>query len=129
MIPYADFLYFGVLLYVLLPTLLLRAAFGFSRTWVMLVTFALLIVHHGGNLFSPPMSAAPGSVWLPERMDPGATELLSVAVYAVFQWLTATGFLRLRALTARSWPYYAALFLALLPLLITKLLPSLAPGS
>ena len=31
MIPYADFLYFGILLYIALPTLLIRRLLGFSR--------------------------------------------------------------------------------------------------
>ena len=31
MIPYADFLYFGILLYIALPTLLIRRWLGFSR--------------------------------------------------------------------------------------------------
>ena len=31
MIPYADFLYFGILLYIAVPTLLIRRWLGFSR--------------------------------------------------------------------------------------------------
>ena len=35
MIPYADFLYFGILLYIALPTLLIRRLLGFCRAWVL----------------------------------------------------------------------------------------------
>ena len=47
MIPYADFLYFGILLYIALPTLLIRRWLGFSRAWVLLATAAMLIVQYG----------------------------------------------------------------------------------
>ena len=47
MIPYADFLYFGILLYIALPTLLIRRWLGFSRTWVLLATAAMLLVQYG----------------------------------------------------------------------------------
>ena len=47
MIPYADFLYFGILLYIAVPTLLVRRLVGFSRAWVMLfATSAMLIVQY-----------------------------------------------------------------------------------
>ena len=47
MIPYSDFLYFGILLYLALPTLLIRRWLGFSRVWVLLTTAAMLIVQYG----------------------------------------------------------------------------------
>jgi len=47
MIPYADFLYFGILLYVAVPTLLIRRLVGFSRAWVMIATAAMLVVQYG----------------------------------------------------------------------------------
>ena len=47
MIPYADFLYFGILLYIALPTLLIRRWLGFSRAWVLLATAAMLLVQYG----------------------------------------------------------------------------------
>ncbi len=47
MIPYADFLYFGILLYIVVPTLLIRRWLGFSRAWVLLATAAMLIVQYG----------------------------------------------------------------------------------
>ena len=42
MIPYADFLYFGILLYIAVPTLLIRRWLGFSRAWVLFATAAML---------------------------------------------------------------------------------------
>ena len=47
MIPYADFFYFGILLYIAVPTLLIRRLVGFSRNWVLLATAAMLIIQYG----------------------------------------------------------------------------------
>ena len=60
MIPYADFLYFGILLYIALPTLLIRRLFGFSRAWVLLATAAMLIVQYGTIVHLVPVIAPEG---------------------------------------------------------------------
>jgi membrane protein involved in D-alanine export len=113
MIPYAGFLYFGVLLYVVVPTVLLGVAGRASRRWILIATLVMLAVQYDGRL----------------RIEPGTEirELWIVAVYAVFQWAVALGFLRLRARGRRRWLFYAALLLALLPLCIAKYVPLVAP--
>ena len=64
MIPYSDFLYFGILLYMALPTLLIRRWLGFSRTWVLLTTAAMLIVQYGTIAHLLPVTL-PGSLGAP----------------------------------------------------------------
>ena len=61
MIPYADFLYFGILLYIALPTLLIRRWLGFSRAWVLLATAAMLIVQYGTIAHLLPVTAPEGA--------------------------------------------------------------------
>ena len=61
MIPYADFLYFGILLYLAVPTLLIRRWLGFSRAWVLLATAAMLIVQYGTIAHLLPVSALEGA--------------------------------------------------------------------
>ena len=114
MIPYADFLYFGVLLYVVVPTLILGLAGHVSRGWILIATLAMLAVQYGGSL----------------RIEPGTEirEIWIVAGYALFEWAVVLGFLRLRARARRRWPFYGALFLALLPLLVAKYVPLVTPA-
>lgn len=113
MIPYADFLYFGVLLYVVVPTLALGLVGRASRRWILLATLGMLAVQYGGTL----------------RIEPGTEirEIWIVAGYALFEWMVARAFLQLRA-RGRRWPFRAALFLALLPIAIAKYAPLAAPS-
>jgi membrane protein involved in D-alanine export len=112
--PYADFLYFGLLLYVVLPTILVRLAGRFVRGWFVLATVLVFAVQYSGaTVLVPPVAVR--ELWL-------------VAGYALFQWLVAAVFLRLRGLNSRP-VYYLALSLGLLPLLTAKFLPLVAPGS
>ena len=113
--PYADFTYFGLLLYPLVPTLLLGLAGRLSRYWILLATLVVLVVQYSGvvQLWS---DAAIAEIWL-------------VLGYALAQWLIAEGFIWLRARTNRRWWFYLAVALALLPLVLVKLLPVVAPAS
>lgn len=113
MIPYADFLYFGVLLYVAVPALLLGVAGLCSWRGVILVASVAML--------------------LPSYLDvrevlPGVEirEVWVVAGYALFQWGVGVGFLCLRRWTARRWPFHFAVALALLPLIAVKYVPGTA---
>jgi membrane protein involved in D-alanine export len=112
MTPYADFLYFGILLiYILGPTLVVRAAFGFSTTWILIATLGMLVVQY----FGPNGSIGDiRAIWI-------------VLAYAIYEWLTAFWFLRIRAKRASRPVYYGALSLTLLPLVVSKFLPLLSP--
>lgn len=113
MIPYASFLYFGVLLYVAVPAVLLGLAGRNLRPWILAATVGMLLVQYGGIL----------------RIEPGVEvrEFWLVAAYALFEWVVAVGFLRLRARADRRWVFYAAVALALLPMVAGKYVPILAP--
>src|SRR5689334_9181295 len=114
MTPYADFSYFGLLLYPLIPTVLLGLGGRLSRYWILLATLLVLAVQYSG-VIQVGGSAAVRELWL-------------VLGYTLIQWLVAAAFIRLRARGRRRWAFYGALALGLLPLVAVKLLPLLAPG-
>src|SRR5581483_5103403 len=93
MVPFADFLYFGVALYVVLPTLLVGLTGRFTRLWMLLATLLMLAVQYGGTV---PVGA--GLV---------VRESWLAAGYAAFQGLVAAAFLRLRGGVKGRWPYHA----------------------
>src|SRR5262249_22040658 len=133
MTPYADFLYFGILLYVAVPTLLIRRWLGFSRAWVLLASAAMLIVQYGTIAHLLPLTApegvgATGGSEVSSRLAE-VRELYRVLVCGLFQSAVARGSLFLRARTAWYWPYPAALLLTLLPLAAARFLPLAIPGS
>jgi len=114
--PYTNFLYFGVLLYVAVPTIV-HGLFGQLRSWsrglIILATIFMLVIQY----------ATPQTVW------PG-TEVLSlwlVIGYAVTQWIVARGFLVLRQRAKNRWRFYAAVLAGLAPLIIAKYIPVFVP--
>ena len=113
MIPYADFLYFGVLLYVVVPTLVLGLCGRASGRWILIATAAMLVVQYGGSIH---ISAGieVREIWL-------------VAGYALLQWAVALGFLQSRGRTSRRAPFYAAILLSVSPLAVAKYVPLVAP--
>lgn len=113
MIPYASFLYFGVLAYVVVPAVLLAFVGGGSRLWILLATAGMLVVQYGGIL----------------QIEPGLAvrELWIVASFALFEWAVAAGFLRLRARGDRRCIFYGALLLAVLPMAAGKYVPAFVP--
>jgi len=113
--PYANFLYFGILLYPVVPTVLLGLAGRISWRWILLVTLAVLVVQYSETL-QIAQSVAIREIWV-------------VAGYTLIEWLIARGLLWVRGQTSRRLPCYVALGLALLPLLAAKFLPLLMPGS
>ena len=114
MIPYADFLYFGVLLYLALPTLVIRRLFGFSRAWIWLATAAMLVVQYATIAHLLPVTppegvgvagGSPGSGGLAEVRD-----IWVVIACGLFQWVVAQTFLWMRTHTSgRYWPFPSAI--------------------
>jgi membrane protein involved in D-alanine export len=133
MIPYADFLYFGILLYIALPTVLLRRSIGFSRGWVLLATAAMLIVQYATTLHLLPVPASVGdwgtggSAVSSRLME--VRDLWVVMACGLFQLGVARAFLRMRTRTSWYWPFPAALLLTLLPLVGARFLPLAIPGA
>jgi membrane protein involved in D-alanine export len=133
MIPYADFLYFGILLYIALPTLLIRRLLGFSRAWVLLATAIMLLVQFGTITHLVPVVAPEGVGGT--GVSPLSGGLVTVRVLwlvmacGLFQWIVAHGFLWLKTRTPWYWPYPTALLLSLLPLMAARFLPLAVPGT
>lgn len=132
MIPYADFLYFGVLLYIALPTLVIRRLAGFSRAWVLLATGAMLIVQYATVVHLLPVAVpaiiGEGSGHETSVALSGIRQVWVVLACGLFQWALARGFLWLRTRTDWYWPFPAAIALALLPLVAARFLPLAVPG-
>ncbi|MBM3124384.1 MAG: D-alanyl-lipoteichoic acid biosynthesis protein DltB [Chloroflexi bacterium] len=112
MIPFTDFLYFGISLYALVPALfagLFRRAW---KTWLLVATCVMLVVQYSQ------------SRWI---LGTEVPEILLLIAYAVLQWLITYSFL----IAHRKQPgrpiYYSALALNLLPLITAKFLPLYLP--
>jgi membrane protein involved in D-alanine export len=122
--PYADFLYFGVLLYVAVPSVLygiagsLAGRLRLSRVWIVAATALMLVIQ-----YSTPQTLWPGAPdWMTSR------EIWLVAGYGLAQWGIARAFLAIRQ-RAKSRPaLYTALVLALAPLVAVKFVPLFTPS-
>jgi membrane protein involved in D-alanine export len=113
MTPYADFLYFGLLLYPVIPTMILGLLGRINWRWILLVTVVVLVVQFGDTLNVLPKTAV--------------LELWLVVAYAAFQWIVSTGFLFIRKRAKNRVVYYTAILLALVPLALAKFVPLIAP--
>ena len=109
MIPYADFTYWGVLLYPSLPVVVLAWGRRIRQAWILLATLGMLVVQYSGEHVLG-QSYPVRDVWL-------------VLGFAVFEYVTAIGFLALkRDRTSPGWLAWPAVGLALFPLLTSRLL-------
>ncbi len=109
MIPYASFLYFGVSLYVLLPSLLFGWIKSLSRVLIIIATLGMLIVQY--------------SVSQKVLPDLSVSELWLVLVYVLYEYLVTRIFLAIRQRANHRLIFYAAILLGLLPLLAAKFIP------
>jgi membrane protein involved in D-alanine export len=112
-IPYADFTYFVLLLYVAVPTLILGLFGRAGWRWALLVTVAMLLVQYHELLHV--------------RAHFPVREIWIVLGFAAWQWLTVRAFAGAGA--RAGWLFYGALALSLLPLAATKLVPLVSPHS
>jgi membrane protein involved in D-alanine export len=110
MIPYTSFLYFGVSLYVLLPSLLIGWVKKLSRLWIVLATLVMLVVQYSipqkiiGNISIP-------DIWL-------------VVGYVVYEWVATSIFLVITRTTGKHrLIFYLFLLAGLAPLLAAKFIP------
>jgi membrane protein involved in D-alanine export len=111
MSPFADFTYFGFMLYAVVPTVVL-GLFGLANwRWALLATVGVLAVQ-----FSDALAVHPG--W-------NVREVLIVGGFALWQGAVALAFLRWKSRAT----FYAALALALFPLAASKFLPHFSPDS
>lgn len=109
MVPFGDFEYFGLLCYILLPLCVL-GLFGITHRIWTLASMALLLVLQ-----------ASGSV--PIRPEFHVREIYIILGYTVFQAAVAWALLRFRSKVF----FYSAIGLSLLPLVASKVLPTIVP--
>ncbi len=127
MTPYTDFLYFGVLLYPILPALVLGLMARSLRWWILIATAGMLAVHYSDrvSLFHAATGGATLS-HLPSGLSQPVPLFCCVAAYGLFQYLVARSFFALRARGRRPWVFYLAVLLAIAPLVCVRLLPATA---
>src|SRR5262249_23421031 len=110
-IPYADFTYFVLLLYVALPTVILGLFGRAGWRWALLITMVMLIAQYHDMLHL--------RAHFPMR------EIWLVLGFALWQWATVRTF---ASASARAgWLFYSALGVSLLPLALTKVIPFVSP--
>ncbi len=111
MTPFSDFHYFGLLLYVVIPTILLGLLGRANRSWTLLATLIVGIVNFSDELAI--------------RSDFNVSEVWVALGFAIYQGVLAGAFLRWK-----STPFFRlALALCILPLAAAKFVPVLAPGT
>ncbi len=111
MIPFSDFHYFGLLLYILIPTLALGMFGRANRAWTLLATLLVSILNFSDDL--------------PLRVDFIVHEIWIALGFAIYQGALTAAFLRWK-----STPFFRiALALSILPLAVAKFLPLIAPGT
>ena len=114
MIPFANFTFFGIMLYAVVPTVLLGSSGRAGRRWAFFITLLYFIAQYSDRLSVTAYLSVPN--------------ILIVGCYAVFQWLVATSFLQARLQSKSNMRFYAAFLLALAPLATAKFLPLICPG-
>ncbi|HSR19632.1 MAG TPA: D-alanyl-lipoteichoic acid biosynthesis protein DltB [Anaerolineales bacterium] len=105
MIPYADFLYFGLSLYALVPALVVGRLRRVWRAWVVLATLLMLAVQYLG---------------IGQDITWPVNGLVAVLAYAITQGVVAAGLMRVRRRGPNRIALLAAIFLGLAPLLAAK---------
>jgi membrane protein involved in D-alanine export len=112
-IPYADFTFFGLLLYAVIPTLILGLFGRAGWRWALFVTAAMLVVQYHGLLTI--------------RAGLGVRELWIVIGFAIWQWIILRLFAAVGA--PGGWAFYGSVAASILPLLAAKLSPVIWAGS
>jgi membrane protein involved in D-alanine export len=110
-IPYANFTFFGLLLYAVVPTLILGLLGRAGRRWALFVTAGMIVVQYHG-LLNIRSGFAVREIWI-------------VLGFALWQWATMRAFASAGA--RGGWLFYAAVGASLLPLAATKLVPIMSP--
>ena len=110
MIAYGSFFYFGLLLYLVVPVIVASLLKVRTRRVVLATTILMVVVQYGLGPFG--LSSAP------------LLAIGRVIAFAIAQWVVAAIFLRVRASGPNRPEFYAAVILALVPLVVEKFSPS-----
>ncbi len=111
--PYADFMFFAMMLYPLIPTIILGLYGWANRYWLLFVTVLVLGVQFW---FTPD---------LPLTAKLSLAPIWVVCGYAFYEGLITWAFLRWKSRLT----FYVAIALTIVPLAVTKFLPLFAPES
>jgi membrane protein involved in D-alanine export len=108
MVPYADFTYFALLLYVLLPVVCVGIWGRLSANWILASMGAMLVLQASGTV----------------NLRPGVAvrEIYLLLGYALYQGALAWAFLRWK----RPGFFWPTLGLSILPLMASKVIPFLS---
>jgi len=110
-IPYADFTYFGLLLYVVLPTLVLGFLGRANWRWALLLTAIVLFIQYQTKQKIGAQTEL-REIWL-------------VVAFGIWQWTTMRAY---AATVARKGLFfYIAIGLSIFPLALAKVIPVLLP--
>lgn len=115
MVPYVDLTYFLFLLYPLALLVLLGLVGWLGAPAILLVSIAVVAFQYADPLGTPVQQAA------------GVRQLELLAAYAVASVVVVTAFALLRRRGPSRTAFYAAVALALVPLVAVKVAPLLAP--
>jgi membrane protein involved in D-alanine export len=131
-IPYADSLYFSILVYPALLAIALGLAGKLSWRWVAGINAAMLVAQYGLPA-SHSASQTPRAIEMVAssgvlQASQTAATIGVVAGYAALQWAVARLFLRQRRQRASKAVFRAALAVSLLPMLAVKFLPDADVG-
>ena len=111
MTPFSDFTYFGLLLYIALPTLALGLMGRANRGWTLLTVLLVGVLNFGDEL-----AVRPGFF---------VREIWIALGFALYQGVLAAALLRWKSPTL----FRILLPLSILPLAAAKFLPLIAPGT
>ena len=111
MIPYTDFTYLVLLLYVAVPTVILGLFGRAGWRWALLVTTVMLLVQYQEVLHL--------------RSHFPVREIWVVLAFALWQWLIVRAFAGAGACAGRL--FYGAIGLSVLPLALAKVIPLVSP--
>jgi hypothetical protein len=114
MTPYADFAYWGLLLYPVLPTFLLAWGRRLRQVWILGVTLGMLVVQYAAEQ-SFGSSPTLREIWL----------VLGVGAY---QYVVAAIFLGVRQHHATRWLFWSVIGLALTPLIGSRTASMFTPA-
>jgi membrane protein involved in D-alanine export len=114
MIPFANFAFFGLMLYAVVPTVLLGMIGRAGRRWAFFISLLYFVAQYRDRLSVTAYFSVPN--------------LVIVSGYALYEWLIAILFLGARLQSKSNPRFYLAFLLALAPLAAAKFLPLTFPG-
>jgi membrane protein involved in D-alanine export len=112
-IPYADFGYWGLLLYPALPAFVVGWWRRLRQSWILIATLGMLVVQYSAE-------RAIGEY-------PAIREVWLVLGFAALQYLVAASLLLVRQRANARWLFYICIGLALTPLVAARVVPQIAP--